>query len=149
MQNCHSNEAAGARSAPTQAVASHIEVVQLHVDMRTHGTHMVLCPRGDLCVDTVPVLAAALDRVFDVGYRHVLVDLGDVDLLSAAGLSLLVQTRRRCHGNGGTLTLSDPSLMAARVLEICGVPLADRQVTATGCVKDRSSQLQAIGSRAG
>src|SRR5688572_16337996 len=97
--------AAWAIAAAADQVAGSTEVDGLRVDIWVDDGCIVVSPGGDVCMDTVPALAAVVEGLLDEGHGHLTVELSEVELLSAAGVSLLVEARQRCHRLGGSLTL--------------------------------------------
>jgi len=74
----------------------------LAVDARPHGTrHVVLDVRGHVDAFTAPLLRACLDtQLSRAGLREIVVDLGGVDFLGAAGVSVIAEAARRCRERG-------------------------------------------------
>lgn len=64
------------------------------VNPRNDGAAMVLQVAGDLDVLTAPTLATHLDVALAGGATLLIVDLTDVEFLSSAGISVLVETHR-------------------------------------------------------
>jgi anti-anti-sigma factor len=69
--------------------------------------------------------AAAFERellaAIDKGGRHVIIDFQKVDLLTSAGIRVLVTLARRLQGKGGALVLCSLSPAVQRVFEISGL----------------------------
>lgn len=74
---------------------------------------------GDICVRSVPVLAAALE-VLDDDDRDVIVDLADVSLLTAHGIGVLVRAAHHRRTSPRSFTVRGATGVVARVLEITG-----------------------------
>lgn len=78
-----------------------------------------LIVEGDVDIATAPQLAAIVHAVTDPGPSAVVLDLGGVAFLSAAGLEIIAGTAAQLAPAGGRLTLRSPSPMVKRMLEIC------------------------------
>jgi anti-sigma B factor antagonist len=77
--------------------------------------------RGELDIDTAPLLAAAIDGAIARRPAVPLVlDLAGVTFLSAAGVAALVRARTAVAAAGRTLSLRDPSAPAWLVLARTG-----------------------------
>jgi anti-sigma B factor antagonist len=90
---------------------------------------LVLAPSGDICPLTAPALECCIDGAVDAGARHLVIDLTDVTLLTAAGVSALVAGANRLSALDGQLTIRNATGLTARVLTITGL---DRYVDHTG-----------------
>ena len=75
---------------------------------------------------TVNRLEAALDQLIQSGYRHIVLDLAELDFLAAAGLRALVHADTALHAAGGRLTLTNLPRVVRRVLAITAL---DRTLT--------------------
>src|SRR3954454_3375926 len=78
---------------------------------------LVLHLRGELDVATVPLVQETVDRRA-VGRPGLIVDLGALEFLDAAGLRLMVELRRR---HGRQLAFGQPTAPVGRVLDITGL----------------------------
>ena len=85
----------------------------------TGGQVVVL--HGELDVATGAPLRADLRRRFDEGERDVVIDLGDVSFIDAAGLGILVGAHRLYTNAGGSLRVRAPQRSVHRLLEITGL----------------------------
>jgi len=88
---------------------------------------------GEVDIDTAPHLAAILHTVTDPGPSRVVLDLGAVGFLGAAGLNVIAQVAARLAPAGGRLVLRSPSRQARWLLDICAltraVDLEDRPLS--------------------
>jgi len=67
---------------------------------------VVVAVRGEVDPYTAPLLAACLDgQIGRRKVRTVIVDLGEVSVLDAAGVAVLTRARRRCHARGARLVV--------------------------------------------
>lgn len=66
-------------------------------------------------------LDAALAEVMGDGRYQIVVNLGDVNYMSSAGLRALVSALRECKKKGGDMRVSTPSERVAEVLDLAGL----------------------------
>lgn len=76
---------------------------------------------GDCCLAAVPELTDRLDAAVAAGHHHLVIDLAECTLLSAAALGVLSATEKRLDAAGGSLRVRNPRPLAARVLAITGL----------------------------
>ncbi len=102
------------------------------VGMRREPGRLVLRPRGELDIATVPRLrdAIAQRRPDEV----LVVDLRDLAFLDTSGLQIVVEVSRRARDEGFDLTLVRGAHGVQRVFEIAG--LADMLPFADGAAGD-------------
>jgi anti-anti-sigma factor len=62
-----------------------------------------------------------LNDLTSKGKNNIVLDLGEVDFISSAGLRVLVTTRKAVRSAGGNLVLADPSERVKETLEIAGL----------------------------
>jgi anti-sigma B factor antagonist len=74
--------------------------------------------RGALDGTTAHQLDEALDRIIADGRLHVVLDLGELDFLAAAGLRVFVRADAVLRAAGGSLALTEPSRSIRRVLAV-------------------------------
>jgi anti-anti-sigma factor len=77
--------------------------------------------RGDLDDAAISEVARAIVDSVSRARADVVLDLGDLASIDAAGLEFLVRVRRRVARGGGTLTVSRPTPEVHRLLAICGI----------------------------
>jgi anti-sigma B factor antagonist len=77
--------------------------------------------RGELDIQTTPVLEEELRSALDRGASTIVVDLCEVSFLDSTGLSVLVSGLKRCQAAGGELRLEGPRPNVRKVLEITGL----------------------------
>ena len=82
---------------------------------------IVLALEGDLCIAELPALRAQIDALVDGGTTRIVLDLGEVVLLTAAALRVFDTTQHRLEALGGGLSLRDASPFFRRILEIGGL----------------------------
>ncbi len=62
-----------------------------------------------------------LNDLTSKGKNNIVLDLGEVDFISSAGLRVLVTTRKAVRSAGGNLVLAGPSERVKETLEIAGL----------------------------
>ncbi|MBY6682993.1 MULTISPECIES: STAS domain-containing protein [unclassified Rhodococcus (in: high G+C Gram-positive bacteria)] len=68
----------------------------VQVTAARNGSVLIVSVRGDLDLESTPMLTAGLDRALsDNVPSAVIVDLTDVDFLSSTGMTALIDTHRR------------------------------------------------------
>jgi anti-anti-sigma factor len=77
--------------------------------------------RRDLDAAAIPEVAKAIAQAVSRVCAHVVLDLGDVAVVDAAGLEFLVRARRSLAKEGGSLTVSRPTAQVGRLLAVCGI----------------------------
>jgi anti-sigma B factor antagonist len=82
---------------------------------------VVVVVRGDLDIDSAPVLTTALDQVLAVPLPRVVVDLSGIGFCDSVGLSAFVVGHRRAAALGGWVRLAAPSEFVARLLDTVGL----------------------------
>ena len=82
---------------------------------------VVVTVRGNLDIDSAPVLTTTLDQVLDVPSPRVVVDLSDVEFCDSTGLSAFVLGQNRAVAAGGWLRLAGPNQFLAALLETVGL----------------------------
>ncbi|MFE2953884.1 STAS domain-containing protein, partial [Embleya sp. NPDC059267] len=88
---------------------------------RSHGRHLVLTPRGELDVATVPLFTRALDALTGIEGAHVIVDLGEVGFLGARAISALARGRDRAAARNGAMHLYRVDAFVRHILQLPGM----------------------------
>ncbi len=73
---------------------------------------------GELDLATVPALAREVGDLHTAGFRHVVVDLHQVDFIDSTGLRMLLDLHIQLEREGGRLTLVPPLPSARRIFEV-------------------------------
>jgi anti-sigma B factor antagonist len=102
--------------------------------LRESDGAVVLVLRGEVCLITAPVLGRCIDDVLDAGERHLVIDLGGVTLLAAAGVSAIVAGARRLRAVDGALALRNATDLVGRVVAITGLDCYLEDDAPTGAV---------------
>ena len=82
---------------------------------------VTIAVRGALDDAAIAEVARAIVDSVSCARADVVLDLGAVAFIDAAGLEFLVRARRRVARGGGTLTVSRPTPAVQRLLAICGI----------------------------
>jgi anti-sigma B factor antagonist len=77
--------------------------------------------RGNLDMDSAPVLAARLDEALTDPCPRVVVDLAGVEFCDSIGLSTFVVGYNRARATGGWLRLAAPGEFLERLLDTVGL----------------------------
>jgi anti-anti-sigma factor len=83
--------------------------------------HSVVWVRGEHDISTTPALSDTIARAIALDEPDVLVDLSEVQFMSAATVGVLIRARELLDRQSRTLTLRAPSACVLRVLEVCGL----------------------------
>jgi anti-anti-sigma factor len=94
------------------------QILQISPDPGSSGRLVV---RGEVDVQTAPLLERAVTDVFDAGTRHVTLDLADVGFIDSSGLRTLIALQRRAETEEGTLRLTPQSRAVMRLFEVTGL----------------------------
>lgn len=95
----------------------------LQVRVQVLGDEVLVALRGELCLETAPPIQSLLSDLVDAGCRKVSVDLSDLDLMTAQGITALVRARAHSRSRGVSIALLNPRGVVASVLEVCRIPL--------------------------
>jgi anti-sigma B factor antagonist len=82
---------------------------------------VVVTVRGNLDLDSAPVLSTALDQVLQRPVPRVVVDLSGVEFCDSIGLSAFVVGHNRAAAAGGWLRLAAPNAWMTRLLDTVGL----------------------------
>jgi anti-sigma B factor antagonist len=93
----------------------------LVVEVLRDGNAATVRIEGEIEFATAPRLRAALLDLAQRGASPVVVDLAAVSFLDSAGISLLIQAKKRFAAAGTDLVLRAPRPSVLRVLQISGV----------------------------
>jgi anti-anti-sigma factor len=115
--------------------------VLFDAEVRQNGETVVVEVRGELCLDSAPLLLERLEAL-DHGFARVVLDLRRVTFIDSTGIRLLVQTQSRARSDGLDFAASLEGA-PARTLELVG--LQDQVERVTG---EEIERLLAHGSGA-
>ncbi|MEE1783511.1 STAS domain-containing protein [Streptomyces sp. SP17BM10] len=86
----------------------------------------VLALYGELDLDSVAALHAALEPVLDLPGAIVVIDCAGLDFCDSTGLNALLRAQARATAAGGRIELARPRPLVLRMLELTGVTDAFR-----------------------
>lgn len=92
----------------------------MEIKERTERGGLVLELRGRLDGETASGLLSQLDLAIQGGTKKVILDLGGLDYLSAAGLAALVDSAAALERQAGQMALARPAGYAREVLDSTG-----------------------------
>jgi anti-sigma B factor antagonist len=76
---------------------------------------------GRIDSQTAPELAEAFEEIMESGRFKIVMDMGDVDFISSAGLRVLIDVQKTCkRWNRGELVLADVPPVASEALDLAG-----------------------------
>ncbi|MFF4343081.1 STAS domain-containing protein [Kitasatospora sp. NPDC001540] len=93
---------------------------QLTAAVTVHATVAHLHLSGELDLDTVPDLEAAVRTAFLGRPRIMIIEASDLSFCDCAGLGALLRARRRITDAGGTFHLEKPSPRLVRLAALTG-----------------------------
>jgi anti-sigma B factor antagonist len=82
---------------------------------------VVVTVRGNLDIDSAPVLRTTLDQVLDQRQPRVVVDLSGIEFCDSTGLSAFVVGHNRARAAGGWLRLASPGEFLSELLGTVGL----------------------------
>jgi anti-sigma B factor antagonist len=98
---------------------------------------VVVTVRGNLDLDSAPVLDTTLGQVTDRPAPRVVVDLSGVEFCDSTGLSSFVVGHTRARSTGGWVRLASPSTWLRELLETVGLtPALDVYPTVADALAD-------------
>ncbi len=91
------------------------------IEETTENDKRVFSLRGELDLETAPVLRHRLHAAVDDGFTDLIVDLAALSFMDSTGISVLVDALKSLRRHDGWLVLRAPSSRTRRVLEIAGL----------------------------
>jgi anti-sigma B factor antagonist len=83
---------------------------------------VVVEPSGRIDSATAPQLAGVLNDYMDEGQFNFVLNMGDVDFISSAGLRVLIDTQKKCQRlNRGELVLADVPEQIYEAFDLAGL----------------------------
>ena len=92
----------------------------MRIDQSTHDGVTVVAPSGRIDTTTSGALDDALRQAVDQGARNLLVDLGEVEYISSAGLRVFLILAKRMRDLGGRLVLCGLGQPVRQVFQLAG-----------------------------
>ena len=106
---------------------------------RKEGNAAVVSVKGRLDAVSSPEVEKELDRLIAEGERRLVLDFGELDYISSAGLRVILAATKKLKGKEGTLFLTSLRNVVKEVFEISGfgaiIPIfasVDEAVTRVG-----------------
>ncbi|MER6298047.1 STAS domain-containing protein [Kitasatospora sp. NPDC001539] len=96
------------------------------VDATPWAGGTVLALRGELDLDSVAELRAALDPALETPGTVVVVDCAGLDFCDSTGLNALLRAQARAVADGSRIDLARPRPLVLRMLELTGATEAFR-----------------------
>lgn len=90
----------------------------MKIEVSEDGKVTLLRLSGDLDATSGPRLTEELDRLWNDGRRHFVLDLQEVPFIDSGGLSALVRLFKRLRGQAGRLGLAALQPSVRRVFEL-------------------------------
>jgi anti-anti-sigma factor len=113
------------KSLPARTRLSVSLTIQV-VRVEPHRTVVAL--RGEADVTTTGVLSDALSRIIASRAGDVVIDLGQLAFIDSASVRVLATAHHLLAGQGRTMTVSSPSRLGRRVLDLFGLTDAIEEV---------------------
>lgn len=105
--------------APTVVDDGEVDLTVRRIDV-DHHHRVVVRLAGPLTLRTAGVLRDVLTRLESGGLGEVVVDLGSVTIIDAAGIGVLLASRARLRRRDGSLMVTGPSAPVRAALQITG-----------------------------
>ncbi len=90
------------------------------INVEQQDSVAIIQPVGYVDAVTAGALADALDGQLRAGRTHLVVDLGQLDYMSSAGLRVLLAALKEARRQAGDLRLAAPKAEVGQVLEMSG-----------------------------
>ena len=92
-----------------------------HVTRMVVGRRTVLSVTGEIDLDTVPLIADAVDDALGNGALELWLDFSGTDFMDSSGLHLLIETQERLHSLSRRLAVISPQGPVRRLLGLAGM----------------------------
>ncbi|AUY53379.1 STAS domain-containing protein [Streptomyces sp. CB01881] len=103
-----------------------VEPGGITIEARPWAEGTVLTLRGELDLDTVGSVEAALDAALAGPATVVVLDCGDLEFCDSTGLNAMLRARARAEAGGSRIELARPRPLVLRMLELTGATDAFR-----------------------
>jgi anti-anti-sigma factor len=91
------------------------------VTRRVVGRRAVLTVAGEIDVDSVPLVAEAVDDALEAGALELWLDFSPTEFMDSSGLHLLIETHKRLESLSRRLAVICPPGPVQRVLDLAGM----------------------------
>jgi anti-anti-sigma factor len=105
-------------AGPEVKIGGDAQPADLSVEARFAGEQAIIAVRGEANIESVRKLGAVFSGVIASGYRSVVLDVGELDVVDRALLHVIARTACRLVASGGELTIRSPTAMVTRTLDI-------------------------------
>ena len=95
--------------------------MDLSLDTRTQGEHMVVQIAGEIDVYTAPKLREVLIELVNEGHYHLVIDVEGVEFLDSTGLGVLVGGLKRVRAHDGSLAVVCTQERLLKIFRITGL----------------------------
>lgn len=95
--------------------------MDLSLDTRAQGDHMVVQITGEIDVYTAPKLREALIELVNDGHYHLVIDVERVEFLDSTGLGVLVGGLKRVRTHDGSLAVVCTQERLLKIFRITGL----------------------------
>jgi anti-anti-sigma factor len=102
-----------------QVSSPHIEPFTCNVT--PERDHVIVAPRGELDMATVGAVDQELQRLYDAGFRKIVLDLGGLSFMDSSGLHLVMRWAAQASSNGFELELERGTRAVQRVFDLAAV----------------------------
>jgi anti-anti-sigma factor len=96
----------------------------------------VIAVKGLITSDEAPLFERTINDLFKRRHHRIVLDLGEVELMSSAGLRILTLSLQETRKHGGNLILANVSPRVFKSIELVGlsnlIPISDDVVGAVG-----------------
>jgi anti-sigma B factor antagonist len=82
---------------------------------------VMVAPRGELDMATVGAVEQELKRLYDSGFRKIVLDLGELSFMDSSGLHLVSRWVREASQNGFVFELEPGPRQVQRIFELAAV----------------------------
>lgn len=90
-------------------------------DVRPDRDRVIVALAGELCMASSPQVSEELEELAGAGFKHLVVDLGELTFIDSTGLNLLISCRRLAAERDTAVTLAAASPHVRRVFELAGL----------------------------
>jgi anti-sigma B factor antagonist len=93
----------------------------VHVTRRVVGRRTVLTVAGELDLDSVPLVADAVDDALEAGALELWLDFSPTEFMDSSGLHLLIETHHRLESLSRRLAVICPPGPVRRLVDLTGM----------------------------
>jgi anti-sigma B factor antagonist len=116
-EQSNGDETNGVRGLQTREITHRVFKVEFADSAET----CLIRLRGELDLDSAPVLDGEIDRVIAAAARPITIDLADLEFIDSTGLRCLLRAQRLSESNGVPMELLSPTGQVDLVLRLTGL----------------------------